>query len=92
MKCPKCGSNNHRVLDSRPVYTIKKGVHLNYIRRRRECECGLKWTTKEICEESLDINNRLDFALNRIINSHIKLNKGYLINDLKEVFNYYRIP
>ncbi|SEM97784.1 transcriptional regulator NrdR [Lihuaxuella thermophila] len=46
MKCPFCGNNGSRVLDSRPVHEGRA------IRRRRECEqCEQRFTTFEIVEE-----------------------------------------
>jgi transcriptional repressor NrdR len=46
MKCPYCGNNGSRVLDSRPVNEGK------VIRRRRECEaCNERFTTFEMMEE-----------------------------------------
>ncbi len=46
MKCPKCGSLNDRVIDSRQS---KDGT---VIRRRRECiDCGYRFTTYERFEE-----------------------------------------
>ena len=45
MKCPACGENECRVLDSRP---IEDG---SSIRRRRECPaCGKRFTTYETVE------------------------------------------
>ncbi len=42
MKCPNCGHEENRVIDSRPL------VKENGIRRRRECEkCGQRFTTYE---------------------------------------------
>lgn len=42
MKCPKCGSDDDKVLDSR---TVREGAA---IRRRRECTvCGTRFTTHE---------------------------------------------
>lgn len=42
MKCPKCGLDHDRVMDSR---TAREGAA---IRRRREClECGCRFTTYE---------------------------------------------
>lgn len=42
MKCPKCGNDDDKVLDSR---ASKEGV---VIRRRREClKCGTRFTTYE---------------------------------------------
>ena len=45
MKCPFCGSDNTRVIDSRPAEDN------NSIRRRRMCdECGKRFTTYEKVE------------------------------------------
>ncbi len=45
MKCPKCGSQQDRVVDSRP---LKDGAA---VRRRREClECSYRFTTYEEVE------------------------------------------
>lgn len=45
MKCPYCGSDNNRVVDSRPV------EENNSIRRRRVCDnCGKRFTTYEKIE------------------------------------------
>ncbi len=45
MRCPYCGSENSRVVDSRPA---EDG---NSIRRRRACdECGKRFTTYEKVE------------------------------------------
>ena len=42
MRCPKCGSDDDKVLDSR---TVRDGAA---IRRRRECiGCGYRFTTHE---------------------------------------------
>lgn len=44
MKCPECGCDESRVIDSRPTE--------NKIRRRRECvNCNFRFTTYEIIEE-----------------------------------------
>jgi transcriptional repressor NrdR len=46
MKCPNCGNDEDRVIDSRPV---REG---HAIRRRRECSaCGSRFTTYESVEE-----------------------------------------
>ena len=48
MRCPKCGCENLKVVDSRPSESI------DAIRRRRECEkCGYRFTTYERREEML---------------------------------------
>ena len=45
MRCPYCGSENSRVVDSRPAEDN------NAIRRRRQCdECGKRFTTYEKVE------------------------------------------
>jgi transcriptional repressor NrdR len=45
MKCPHCGNNGSRVVDSRPTDEGR------VIRRRRECEeCGFRFTTFERIE------------------------------------------
>ena len=45
MRCPYCGSENSRVVDSRPA---EDG---SYIRRRRSCDvCGKRFTTYEKVE------------------------------------------
>ena len=45
MKCPFCGQDNTRVVDSRPV------EENNAIRRRRMCDvCGKRFTTYEKVE------------------------------------------
>ncbi|HEY8966597.1 MAG TPA: transcriptional regulator NrdR [Candidatus Methylacidiphilales bacterium] len=54
MKCPKCGSQQDRVVDSRP---LKDGAA---IRRRRECiDCSYRFTTYEEVEgEDLRVQKR----------------------------------
>lgn len=43
MKCPECGHDDSKVIDSRPTD--------NKIRRRRECiKCGCRFTTYEVVE------------------------------------------
>ena len=45
MRCPYCGNEEQRVLDSRPV------TEVDAIRRRRECSgCGRRFTTFERAE------------------------------------------
>ncbi|MDE7194605.1 MAG: transcriptional regulator NrdR [Oscillospiraceae bacterium] len=44
MKCPECGCDESKVIDSRPTE--------NKVRRRRECiNCAFRFTTYEIIEE-----------------------------------------
>jgi transcriptional repressor NrdR len=48
MKCPRCGTDEDRVIDSRPA---RDG---HEIRRRRECSaCGTRFTTYEAAEEQV---------------------------------------
>jgi transcriptional repressor NrdR len=48
MKCPRCGTDEDRVIDSRPA---RDG---HEIRRRRECSaCGNRFTTYEAPEEQV---------------------------------------
>ena len=50
MKCPGCGAEAHKVIDSRPA-----GGE-DAIRRRRECEtCGRRFTTYERLEEPMPL-------------------------------------
>jgi transcriptional repressor NrdR len=59
MKCPKCGSDQLHVTDSRPVDVV--------VKRRREClDCGHRFSTAEITMKEyklylsiLDQKNRL---------------------------------
>ena len=55
MRCPRCGSNDDRVVDSR---TVKDGTAT---RRRRECnECGFRFTTYEYVETSYPVVVKAD--------------------------------
>ena len=46
MKCPFCGCEESKVIDSRPTDENER------IRRRRECvECGKRFTTYEVIED-----------------------------------------
>ena len=72
MKCPFCGDQESKVVDSRPA---EDG---NSIRRRRECMgCQRRFTTYEIVE-SLPIivvkrdGSRQNFDRNKILNSMIR--------------------
>ena len=65
MKCPYCGNEGSRVIDSRPAEN-------NAIRRRRECDdCGKRFTTYEKIEtESLTVIkkscHKLPISMNQI--------------------------
>lgn len=53
MHCPKCGSNNTHVVDSRMQ------EQSNSIKRRRECrDCGYRFTTFERCEDPIEVIKR----------------------------------
>ena len=46
MKCPECGCEESKVIDSRPTDENER------IRRRRECvQCGKRFTTYEVIED-----------------------------------------
>lgn len=50
MRCPKCGHEHTRVIDSRMQDTN------NTIKRRRECcSCGYRFTTFERCEDPIEV-------------------------------------
>lgn len=50
MRCPKCGGENTRVIDSRTQDVT------NAIKRRRECRtCGYRFTTFERCEDPIEV-------------------------------------
>ncbi|MBQ6020455.1 MAG: transcriptional repressor NrdR [Clostridia bacterium] len=72
MKCPFCGYEESKVVDSRPTDENTR------IRRRRECiQCGKRFTTYEIIEETPIIvvkkdNSRQIFDRNKLINGLLK--------------------
>ena len=50
MRCPKCGDDDTRVVDSRTQEAT------NAIKRRRECRsCGYRFTTFERCEDPIEV-------------------------------------
>lgn len=50
MRCPRCGVDNTRVVDSRMQDAT------NAIKRRRECRsCGYRFTTFERCEDPIEV-------------------------------------
>lgn len=50
MRCPKCGADDTRVIDSRMQETS------HAIKRRRECRsCGYRFTTFERCEDPIEV-------------------------------------
>ncbi len=72
MKCPHCGNNGSRVVDSRPTDEGR------VIRRRRECEkCGFRFTTFERVEATplLVINkngSREEFDRDKILKGIVR--------------------
>lgn len=51
MRCPKCGGDDTRVVDSRTQDAS------NAIKRRRECRgCGYRFTTFERCEDPIEVH------------------------------------
>ena len=70
MRCPKCGFNDSKVLDSRPV------DENNSIRRRREClSCHNRFTTYEI----IDVLNPIVIKKN---GSHELFDKNKLLSGI----------
>ena len=73
MKCPFCGDDNTRVIDSRPADDNEA------IRRRRQCdECGKRFTTYEKVETIPLIVIKKD--KNRETYDRSKLEKGILLS------------
>ncbi len=72
MKCPFCGFEESKVIDSRPTDEFTR------IRRRRECmRCGKRFTTYEIIESTPIIvikkdNSRQVFDRNKLLNGMMK--------------------
>ena len=61
MKCPFCGYEESKVIDSRPTDEGER------IRRRREClECGKRFTTYEMIEKRPVSIEMLDHAISDI--------------------------
>lgn len=53
MICPMCGSDDNKVKDSR---TIGDGT----VRRRRYCNCGIRFTTYELTAEEYEKMKQLE--------------------------------
>lgn len=76
MKCPYCGYEESKVVDSRPTDEGEK------IRRRREClGCGERFTTYEIIESFPIIvikkdKTRQSFDRNKLLNGMLKASEG----------------
>ena len=66
MRCPKCGADDTRVIDSRMQDKT------NAIKRRRECRrCGYRFTTFERCEDPIEViksdGTRQPFDRNKLL-------------------------
>lgn len=86
MRCPGCGADDDRVVDSRPAATG------DAIRRRRECQgCGLRFTTSERIElPELLVRKRSGalspFARQKVLDGMARAAKGRVpIEDLEQV-------
>lgn len=91
MRCPKCGGENTRVIDSRMQEVT------NAIKRRRECRtCSHRFTTFERCEDPIEVvksngttqpfdRNKLMVGLMRATSKRdIDLSQlNYLIDDIE---------
>ncbi len=72
MKCPYCGFEESKVIDSRPTDEYTR------IRRRRECmNCGKRFTTYEVIESTPIIvikkdNSRQVFDRSKLLNGMMK--------------------
>ena len=72
MKCPYCGDEESKVIDSRPTEDGER------IRRRRECQkCGRRFTTYEMVEEVPLIVGKKDgrhelFDRNKLLNGLLR--------------------
>ncbi len=76
MKCPYCGSNEDKVIDSRSVRDDA------VTRRRRECvECGRRFTTYERIEECMPLVIKRDGS--RQPYDQTKIKKGLIISCIK---------
>jgi transcriptional repressor NrdR len=74
MRCPKCGSRDDKVIDSRQS---REGLS---IRRRRECfDCGYRYTTYEEIE-------RTDLRVIKRDRSHEPFDRRKLVNSLAKAF------
>ena len=85
MKCPYCGKENTRVIDSRPTDDSS-------IRRRRQCdECGKRFTTYEKVETLPLIvvkkdNNREPYDREKIVAGIVRA--CHMVDDIEgQIFN-----
>mgnify|MGYP003298840763 CR=1 FL=1 len=89
MKCPFCGFEESKVIDSRPTDEGQR------IRRRREClECGKRFTTYEVIE-SLPIivikkdKSREVFNRDKLVSGMLRAceKRPVSINDIEKAIN-----
>src|SRR5437879_9657076 len=74
MRCPKCGSRDDKVIDSRQS---REGLS---IRRRREClKCAYRYTTYEEIE-------RTDLRVIKRDRSHEPFDRRKLVNSLSKTY------
>ena len=90
MRCPKCGADDTRVIDSRMQETS------NAIKRRRECRsCGYRFTTFERCEDPIEViksdgstqpfdRNKLLVGLMRATSKRDLATLNHLIDDIEQ--------
>ena len=89
MKCPYCGDEESKVIDSRPTEDGER------IRRRREClACQKRFTTYEIIETLPLVvikrdGSRQTFDKNKLINSMLKAceKRSVALGDLERIAN-----
>ena len=87
MKCPYCGYDESKVIDSRPTDEGER------IRRRREClKCGKRFTTYEVIETVPIIvikkdKSRESFDRNKLLNGLLRAceNRPVSIDTLERV-------
>src|SRR5437763_15173633 len=74
MRCPKCGSRDDKVIDSR------QSRDSSSIRRRREClSCGYRFTTYEAIERS-------DLRVIKRDRTHEPFDRGKLAGSIAKAF------
>ncbi|MBQ9058491.1 MAG: transcriptional repressor NrdR [Atopobiaceae bacterium] len=89
MRCPKCGQEDSKVVDSRP------SENASAIRRRRECtSCGFRFTTYERREEQPLIvikkdGERETFDRQKIMNGLIRatVKRNIMTDQLNQLIN-----
>ena len=80
MRCPYCGQDNDRVIDSRP------SKNNTIIRRRRECDsCTKRFTTYEVIEE-------MDFMVVKKDNKREPFDRKKVLDGMKKACEKRPIP